>query len=68
MPPEVLAAESTAVKTFPLNGGGTAHFFFGSNDRAVGEVEKAGRTAAVVSRVAGKVDLVQAAQSLRRKR
>ena len=32
------------------------------------EVEKAGRTAALVSRVAGKIDLVQASQQLRRKR
>jgi len=67
VPPPVVAGESTAVQTYPIRTGGTARFYLGPHGSAVVEVEKDGRTAALVSRYAGKVDLVEASQLVRRK-
>ena len=67
VPPPVVAAESTAVQTYPLRTGGTARFYLGPRGTAVVEVDKGGRTAALVSRYAGKVDLVEASQQVRTK-
>src|SRR5205085_9864653 len=50
VPPQVRASQTTAVQTFPLDSGGTARFFLGTGGTAIVEVEKDGRTAALVSR------------------
>ena len=68
VPPQVRASQTTAVQTFPLDSGGTGRFFLGVGGTAVVEVEKQGRTAALVSRYSGKVDLVKAAQQVTTRR
>jgi hypothetical protein len=68
VPPDVSAGTVGGSKTIEVPGVGVARIFFSPAGALVAEVEKRRGTAAIVSPVAGKVDIVQAVQELHRVR
>jgi hypothetical protein len=67
VPPAVAAAQGGQGKTIET-GRGVGRIYFTSANAVVVDTVVAGKSVAIVSRFAGKVDVVQAFQQLRRKR
>ena len=65
VPPGVSEGAIGAVKTIELTGGGVARIFFGSGGALVAEIQARGGTAAIVSTVEGKEDVLRALDRLR---
>jgi hypothetical protein len=66
VPPEVLSAQSLAAKVFPLRNGAIVHVYFARGAREVAVVSYGVENAAVVSMRGVNLDVVAAAQRLRR--
>lgn len=67
VPPQVLQARSLTAKVFTLPGGAVVHAYYGDHSLQVADVSYGDRNAAVVSLAGDNVDVVRAAQELRRR-
>jgi hypothetical protein len=60
VPPDIAARRNGPTKIVPLENGGVARFYADPSGRAIGEVESAERSAAIVAPDLEKVDIFRA--------